>query len=240
MGRNYRYLGKPAPRRDAVDVVTGKAQYLGDLKFPNLLHGKVLRSPHAHAVITRIDKNRAEALPGVMAVVTWQDIPDWRGGTPRNVRVLDRKLRYVGDAVALVAATTERIAEEALNLIDVEYEVLPAVFDIDSALKPDAPLLYEDLKSNILPGGTPIYGPKCLKGVVHGDVDKGFAEADVVTEGTFGYENIPNAIPPEPVGAVAVWEPPNRATVWGTSQAPYLDKVTLYHVFNRQIEIRSI
>jgi len=240
MSRNYRYLGKAAPRRDAVEIVTGRAQYLGDKKFPNLIHGKVLRSPHAHANIKKIDKSRALALPGVMAVVTWEDIPDWRGGTPRNVRVLDKKVRYVGDAVALVAATTEQIAEEALRLIEVEYEILPAVFDIDSALMPDAPLLYEELKSNILPGGTPIYGPKCLQGVVHGDVNKGFAEADVVTEGAFGYENIPNAIPPEPVGAVAVFEPPNRATIWGTSQAPYLDKVTLYHVFNRQFEIRSI
>lgn len=240
MGEKYRYIGKPMLRRDAGEIVTGSAQYLDDLRFPNLLHGKVLRSPHAHAAIKKIDKSRAEALPGVMAVVTWEDIPDWRGGTPRNVRVLDKKVRFVGDAVALVAATTEQIAEQALSLIEVEYEVLPAVFDIDSALKPDAPLLYEELESNILPGGTPIYGPNCLKGVVHGNVDQGFAEADVVTEGTFGYENIPNAIPPESVGAIAVFEPPNKATIWGTSQAPYMDKVTLFHVFNRQFEIRSI
>jgi xanthine dehydrogenase molybdenum-binding subunit len=240
MGQNYRYIGKSMPRRDAAEIVTGAARYLDDLKFQNLLYGKVLRSPHAHANIRKIDKSRAEALPGVVAVVTWEDIPDWRGGTPRIVRVLDKKVRYVGDAVALVAATTEQIAEQALGLIDVEYEVLPAVFDIDSALRPEAPLLYEDLGSNILPGGTIIYGPNCLKGVVHGDVDRGFADADVVTEGTFGYENIPNAAPPESVGAVAIFEPPNRATVWGTSQAPYLDKVTLFHVFNRQLEIRSI
>ncbi len=240
MGENYRWIGKKMPRRDAAEVVTGTAKYLDDLKFQNLLYGKVLRSPHAHANIKRIDKSKAQALPGVAAVVTWEDIPDWKGGTPRMVRVLDNKVRYVGDAVALVAATTEQIAEEALKLIDVEYEVLSAVFDIDSALKPDAPLLYEELGSNILPGGTIIYGPNCLKGVVRGDVDKGFAEADVITEGTFGYENTPNAAPPECVGAVAVWEPPNNATIWGTSQAPYLDKVTLFHVFNRQVEIRSI
>ena len=79
------------------------------------------------------------ALPGVKAVLTWEDIPDYRGGTPRNVRVLDKKVRYVGDVVALVAATTEEIAEEAIALIDVEYEVLPAVFDMDSALTPGAP-----------------------------------------------------------------------------------------------------
>lgn len=139
MGENYRWIGKSMPRRDASDIVTGNAKYLDDLKFQNLLHGKVLRSPHAHANILKIDKSKAEALPGVAAVVTWEDIPDWKGGTPRMVRVLDKKVRYVGDAVALVAATTEQIAEEALKLIDVEYEVLPAVFDIDSALEPEFP-----------------------------------------------------------------------------------------------------
>jgi len=104
----------------------------------------------------------------VKAVVSWQDIPDWKGGTPRNVRVLDKKVRFVGDVVALVAAVSEQIAEEAISLIEVEYEVLPAVFDIDSALKENAPLLYEEFKSNIVPAGTPIYGPNCLKGVQMG------------------------------------------------------------------------
>ncbi|MEJ2108615.1 MAG: xanthine dehydrogenase family protein molybdopterin-binding subunit, partial [Acidobacteriota bacterium] len=180
MGKEYRYIGKTIRRRDGEDIVTGSAQFLDDLQFRNLLHGRVLRSPHAHARIKGIDKSRAEALPGVRAVLTWEDIPDWRGGTPRNVRILDSKVRYVGDAVALVAATSERIAEEALHLIEVDYEVLPAVFDIDSALKPDAPRLYDELQRNILPGGTPIYGPKCLQGLSHGDIEKGFAEADVV------------------------------------------------------------
>ena len=240
MGADYKYIGKTVARRDAADIVTGAVQYTDDLKFQNLLCGKVLRSPYAHAVIKGIDKSKAEALPGVKAVLTWEDIPDFRGGTPRNVRVLDKKVRYVGDAVALVAAVTEEIAEEALDLISVEYEVLPAVFDIDSALKPGAPAVYDEYPDNILPGGTIIYGENCLKGVVRGDVDKGFAEADVITEGTFGYENIPNALPPESVGAVAMFEQPNKVTLWGTTQAPYLDKVTLFHVFNRQFEIRTI
>lgn len=240
MADTYRYIGKPIPRRDAVDIVTGAAEYMDDRKFPGLLCGKVLRSPYAHARINKIDKSKAEALPGVRAVLTWQDIPDFRGGTPRNVRILDSKVRCVGDAVALIAATTEEIAEEALDLIDVEYEVLPAVFDIDSALKPGAPAVYEEYPDNILPGGTIIYGPNCLKGVVRGDVEKGFAEAEVIAEGTFGYENIPNALPPESVGAVAHWKDPDKVTVWGTSQAPYMDKVTLFHVFNRKVDIRSI
>lgn len=240
MGENYRYIGKTRPRRDAADIVTGATQYTDDLKFQNLLYGKVLRSPYAHAVIKKIDKSKAQALPGVKAVLTWEDIPDFRGGTPRNVRVLDKKVRYVGDAVALVAAVTEEIAEEALDLIDVEYEVLPAVFDIDAALKPGASAVYDEYPDNILPGGTIIYGENCLKGVVRGDVDKGFAEADVITEGTFGYENIPNALPPEAVGAVATFEQPNKVTLWPSTQAPYLDKVTLFHVFNRQFDIRVI
>ena len=240
MGNEFRYIGKAMPRRDGVQIVTGTAQFLDDLKFPNMLYGKVLRSAHAHALIKKIDKSKAEALPGVKAVVTWEDIPDWRGGTPRNVRVLDKKVRYVGDAVALVAATSEQIAEEAVSLIDVEYEILPAVFDIDSALAPDAPKLYEEYKGNIVPEGTPIYGPNCLTGVVRGDAEKGFAEAEIIAEGTFGYENIPSALPPESIGAIAIWEPPDRAIIYSTSQAPYMDKVTLFHVFNRQVEIRSI
>jgi CO/xanthine dehydrogenase Mo-binding subunit len=240
MTDNYRYIGKQIPRRDAVEMVTGTAPFFDDLKFPNLLYGKVLRSPYAHANIRKIDKSKALALPGVKAVVTWEDIPDWKGGTPRIVRVLDKKVRHVGDVVALVAATTEQIAEEALGLIAVDYEVLPAVFDIDAALKPDAPLLYEELGSNVLPGGTPIYGPKCLQGITRGDVAQGFAEADVIVEDTFGYENAPNALPPESIGALAIWEPPNKATLYATSQAPYMDKVSLFHVFNREIDVRSI
>ncbi len=240
MGDNYRYIGRAVQRRDAVDIVTGAAQFIDDLRFQNLLHGKVLRSPYAHARIKSIDRSRAKALPGVKAVLTWEDIPDWMGGTPRNVRVLDKKVRYVGDAVALVAASTPEIAQEALKLIDVEYEVLPAVLDIDSALKPGAPLVHDDCPNNIIPGGAIIFGPECLKGVVKGDVEKGFQEADVIAEGEFGYENIPSALPPESVGAVALWEEPNKVTIWSASQAPYMDKVTLFHVFDRQVEIRSI
>ena len=130
MPNDYRYIGHQRQRRDATGIVTGTVPFMDDLKFPNLLYGKVLRSPHAHANIKKIDKSRALALPGVKAVVTWEDIPDWRGGTPRLVRVLDNKVRYVGDAVALVAAASEQIAEEALRRLYVEYELLPAVVDM--------------------------------------------------------------------------------------------------------------
>jgi CO/xanthine dehydrogenase Mo-binding subunit len=234
----YRYIGKPTPRKDAVEIVTGATKYLNDIKFPNLLYGKVLRSPHAHAFIKGIDKAEAEKLKGVKAVLTWQDIPDWKGGTPRLTRVLDRKVRYVGDAVALVAATSEDIAEEALRLIHVDYEILPAVFDVEEALKPGAPQLYNEFAENIVTPGAPILGPKSLTEIVMGDVEKGFQEADVITEGVFGYENIPNPIPPEPPGAVALWEEPDKATLWVANQFPGLDKVALFHIFGRKVQVR--
>jgi xanthine dehydrogenase molybdenum-binding subunit len=140
----YRYIGKVTPRRDATDIVTGRTKFLDDFKFPDLLHGKVLRSPHPHAIVKRINKTKAESLKGVRAILTWEDIPGWKGGMPGFTRVLDKKVRFVGDAVALVAAETEDIAKEALGLIKVDYEVLTAVFDVEEALKPGAPQLYDE------------------------------------------------------------------------------------------------
>ncbi|MGB9887057.1 MAG: xanthine dehydrogenase family protein molybdopterin-binding subunit [Moorellales bacterium] len=241
MADSYRFIGRASPRRDAVEVVTGKVGYLNDLELPGMLYGRVLRSPHPHAVIKRIDKSRALELEGVEAVVTHEDVPPtWRGGTPRVTRVLDQKVRFVGDAVALVAATTEEIARQALDLIEVEYELLPAVFDIDQALKPDAPQLYSEFAGNVVTPGMPFFGPKSLKELVMGDVDKGFAEADVVVEGTASYEGLPNPLPAEPPGVIALWEEPNRATLWLSTQFPYQDKIILYHALNREVEVRTI
>ncbi len=240
MADKYRYIGKATPRRDASEIVAGKTKYLNDIKLPDMLYGKVLRSPHAHARIKKIDKKKALAYPGVRAVVTWEGAPDWKGGTPRYTRILDQKVRYVGDAVALVAATTEEIAKEALGLIDVEYEVLPAVYDVEEALKSGAPQLYEEFPGNVVTPGMPFFGPKSLKEVVMGDVEKGFGDADVITEGTFGYENIPNPIPPEPPGVIALWEEPNRLTLWVSNQASYMDKITLFHVTDRKVDVRTI
>jgi xanthine dehydrogenase molybdenum-binding subunit len=146
----------------------------------------------------------------------------------------------VGDAVALVAATSEMTASEAAGLIDVDYEVLPAVFDVEEALKPGAPQLYDQHPGNVAPPGCPFFGPKNLKEVVMGDVEEGFKEADVVGEGTFSYENIPNPLPPEPPGAIALWEEPNRVTLWVSNQASYMDKITLHHVFDRKVEVRTL
>ncbi|MBU5613840.1 xanthine dehydrogenase family protein molybdopterin-binding subunit [Geomonas azotofigens] len=240
MAKEYRYIGKKVPRRDAVDIVTGAVNYLDDLRMAKLLYGKVLRSPHPHALIKNIDKSRAEKLEGVKAVLTWEDVPDWRGGTPGMTRILDRKVRFVGDAVALVAATTEEIALAALRLIDVEYEVLPAVLDIEEAIKPGAPLVYDEFEGNIVPPEFPLFGPGCLTGVSMGDVAQGFDEADVVVEGTCGYQNLPNAIPPEPPGVIALWEEPQRVTIWASTQAPAVDRMILAGVIGWEVDLKVL
>ncbi len=235
----YRYVGKAVPRKDAIDIVTGGVRFLNDMDLPSMLYGKVLRSPHAHALIKRINKSQAEELPGVQAILTWEDIPDWKGGTPPNTRVLDRKLRFVGDAVALVAAKDERTAIESLRLIDVEYEILPAVFNMEEALKPGSPQLYDEYPGNAVTPGVPYFGPRSLKELIMGDTKKGFEEADIVEEGTFGYENLPNPIPPEPPGAIALWEDPNKITLWVSDQASYRHKVYLNRFLGKDLEIRT-
>ena len=238
MTDKYRFVGAAMPRRDAADIVTGGARYLNDITLPDMLFGKVLRSPYPHALIKKVNKSHAEKLPGVKAILGWEDVPDWKGGTPRYTRVLDRKVRYVGDAVALVAATSEQAASDALSLIKVEYEVLPAVLDMEDALKPGAPQLYAEFPGNVVTPGMPFFGPKCLKAVAMGDVEQGFREADVITEGTFSYDNIPNPIPPEPPGVIALWEEPNKATLWVSNQSPGMDKITLTHVMERKVSVR--
>lgn len=240
MAAGYRHIGKATERADARDVVTGNALYLTDLEFPRMLHGRVLRSLHAHARIVGIDVSAARALPGVEAVLTHADVPDWRVGTPRVVRVLDSTVRFVGDSVALVAATDEETAERALALIEVEYQPLPAVLTMDEALAPGAPEIFPEAPGNVVSPGSPWFGPECLTGVRMGDVARGFAEADTVVEGVCGYENIPNPLPPEPPGVIASWEEPNKATVWVSGQAPYQDKVVLHYAFGRQVDVRTI
>ncbi|OPY62506.1 MAG: 4-hydroxybenzoyl-CoA reductase subunit alpha [Syntrophorhabdaceae bacterium PtaU1.Bin034] len=240
MANTYRFIGKTTPRMDGVDIVTGKSKFLDDLKVHDLLYGRPLRSPHAHALIKSIDKTKALTLPGVKAVLTWKDVPDWRGGTPRSTPILGRKVRYVGDVVALVAATSPAVAEKALGLINVEYEALPAVMDPEEALKPGAPQLYDESPGNIAKPGVGMFGPKALQEIIMGDVAKGFQEADVITEGTFAYENMPNPMPPEPPGAIALWTDPNLLTLWVSNQSPYMDSVILHHVMGRKVKVRTI
>ncbi|MBW2411637.1 MAG: xanthine dehydrogenase family protein molybdopterin-binding subunit, partial [Deltaproteobacteria bacterium] len=219
--KEYRYIGKAFPRKDAVGIVTGKAQYIDDLELPRMLHGKVLRSPYPHARIKQIDTASAEKSRGVKAVLTHKNVPRWMTGTPRHVRVLDEKVRFVGDAVALVAAETEAQARDALALIEVTYEALPAVYDVEDALKADAPQLYDDFPGNLLPLDVAVFGPNTLSAIELGDVEKGFADSDFISEGTFSYENIPNPLPIESPGVIAEWSEPNHLTVWSATQCVY-------------------
>ncbi|MGD8387248.1 MAG: xanthine dehydrogenase family protein molybdopterin-binding subunit [Desulfobacteraceae bacterium] len=218
MSTDYRFIGKKTPRRDALDIVTGKARYIDDIQQPGMLYGKVLRSPYPHANIVHIQTDRAMALPGVRAVLTHKDVPEWKTGMPRHLGVLNRRLRHVGDAVALVAAETEEQACEALDWIEVEYEKLPAVYDVEEAMNPDAPQLHDDFPGNRVPP-FPAFGPKTIDKVVMGDVEEGFRSADFVNEGTVKYENIANPLPIEPPGVIAQWEDENRLTVWSGTQS---------------------
>ncbi len=225
MANEYRYIGKNIPRKDAVDIVTGKATFLDDFKPAGMLYGKALRSPHPHALISHIDVSKAKQLPGVKAVLTYEDVPsDWMTGLPNHRRVLDRKVRYVGDGVALVAATTPEIAEEALKLIKVEYEVLQPVYDVDEAVKPGAPQLYEQFPGNEFTPGCPFFGPIIFKKVQRGDIEQGFKEADFIAEGTLGYEKFPFPSPPEAPGVIARWDTPTDVTMWATTQGPSMLK----------------
>ncbi len=221
--KDYRYIGKVLPRKDAREIVTGRAEYIDDIKLPKMLHGKVLRSPYPHALIKDIDTSLAEAYPGVRAVLTCKNAPEWVVGDPPQRPFLTNKVRFVGEAVALVAAETVEIAEEALDLIDVIYEQLAAVYDPVEAMKPDAPQLYDQFPYNVLPRDCYIFGPKTLHEVVMGDVEAGFKEADFIAEGTCYYENIANPLPSEPPGAIASWEGPNQVTLWmGTQMIPII------------------
>ncbi|MBS4026967.1 MAG: xanthine dehydrogenase family protein molybdopterin-binding subunit [Clostridia bacterium] len=239
MNRDYQFIGKETPRKDAGELVRGKAKFIDDLKMPGMLHAKILRSPHPHAIIKEIDVKRAKEYPGVKAVLTYKDAPDWKSGLPRHVGVLDQKVRYVGDAVALVAAETEAAALDAMELIEVQYELLKAVFDVEEAIKPDAPQLYSQFPGNSFPLACPWMGENSLQGVFMGDVEKGFAASDIIVEGSCSYDHIPNPLPLEPPGVIVNWEGSEDLTVWSSTQSPYLLKLILQYTMGR-INVRSI
>ena len=153
MSENYKVIGKSVPKNDGRVKVTGQAKYTGDMKFPNMLVGKILTSPYAHAKILNIDTSEAEKLPGVKAIITHEDVPDTKYGISparwdENIFCID-KVRFVGDKVAAVAAVDEETVYKALKLIKVEYEELPAVFDPVEALQEGAPELHEEFPGNV-------------------------------------------------------------------------------------------
>jgi CO/xanthine dehydrogenase Mo-binding subunit len=230
----FNVVGKRPIRHDGVDKVTGKAQYGADIQLPGRLHGKVLRSPHAHANIRSIDTSKAEAHPGVLAVVTSKDlahVPDRLTEVGEDaflsLRYLSNnvlagdKVLYKGHAVAAIAAESAHIAEEALALIVVDYELLPVVTNGEEAMKPDAPLLHEHLTTasfdDRLPERTNIAGYQQL---TLGDIEQGFKEADITVEREFRTKTVHQGYI-EPQSATGWWTQDGRLTLWCSSQNPF-------------------
>ncbi len=207
-------VGRPLSRPDARAKATGEATFAADLYFEGMLHAKVLRSRYPHARLLRVDTSRAKALPGVAAVLTAEDVPGAKNhGLVRPdwpVLAYD-KVRYVGDAIALVAAETEEIAEQALELIQVEYEPLPVVTSPQMALAPYAPLVHDS--GNLL---------KHIQ-VRKGDAEKGFAEADVIVEREYRTPSLDHVFL-EPEAGVATMDEEGRITVYVGSQIPFDDR----------------
>ena len=220
----YEYIGKSPVRLDARSKVTGRAIFIEDMQIKGMLYGKVLRSHYPHARIIRIDTSRAEALPGVKGVVTGRDIPYLHGESLCDEPFLAiGKVRYAGEGVAAVAAVDEATAEKALQLIDVAYEELPAVFDPEASAAPGAPLIHEDLGTyKHAPGINPTAGSNICNNFQHrqGDVEKGFAESDHIFEDTIR-SGMQQHCSIEPHGAICLIDDENRMTLWANNDSPY-------------------
>ena len=188
--KEFRLVGTRPDRPDGLDKVTGRARYGADISAPGMLWAAVVRSPHAHARIVKIDTSKAEALAGVKAVITRADFPTGLTGEDWNLQentMAGEVALYDGHAVAAVAATSQFIAQDAARLIEVEYEVLPHVIDVDDAIKPDAPAIRPGAADASVPEGMP---PNVVRYMEfgHGDLDAGFADADLVKEGSYKTE----------------------------------------------------
>jgi CO/xanthine dehydrogenase Mo-binding subunit len=228
-------IGQRVPKFEGVEKVTGKAQYGADLSRPGMLWGKLLPSPHAHAIIKRIDTSRARAIPGVFAVITGADLPqivaEISQTTPapeefdvpsRGKQILAwKKVVFHGQPVAAVAALTPSLAEEALAAIDVEYEVLKPVVDVLEAMQPDAPLIHDNVFTETFAGKAQTPSNVCkLTELSRGDVDQGFAEADVVVEETFRTAMVHQGYI-EPQATLAEYGPDGRFTIWTSTQGQF-------------------
>ncbi len=213
MTDQHAVIGKSVPKIDGRAKATGRAKYTGDLAFPNMLYGKILTSPHAHARILHIDTTEAERLPGVKAVVTHRDVPSKKYGISparfdENIFCID-KVRFVGDKVAAVAAIDEETVYKALRLIKVDYEVLPAVLDPREALAEGAPLVHDEYPGNI---NTEIHQH-------FGNVDEAFAQAHYVRTDTYAGQRTYQC-PIEPHSAISLWED-GKLTVYASTQSPH-------------------
>src|SRR5258705_7822222 len=234
-GTNGKHVvGTRTIRRDGVDKVTGRARFGADFNLPGQLIGRVLRSPHAHARIVSIDTSKAAALPGVKAIITRDDFGDQPSefipagemmmnykDVVRNVMAREKAL-YEGHAVAAVAATSTAIARRALKLIEVKYEVLPHVIDVVEAMRPDAPLLHDDLYTvRVEPKPEkPSNIAKRIE-IKQGDVEAGFKLADVIIEREFKTAPVHQGYI-EPHAALATVNEDGSTELWTTTQGHYI------------------
>jgi CO/xanthine dehydrogenase Mo-binding subunit len=218
--RQLKYVGHNVARVDGVDKVTGMAKFVGDITVPGMLDGKILRSTYPHARIRAIDSAQAEALPGVVAVLTAADIADLNPIYNGRPVIAMNKVRYVGEPVAAVAAVDLATADEALGLIQVDYEELPAVTGIEAAIQKDAPLVHEDKGGNI---GT-------HEQVLRGDVDQGFAESDEIVEDVFTFPMVYHYAM-EPHSVIAHYDVNDEITVWSSAQHPFQVRGDISRVF---------
>jgi xanthine dehydrogenase molybdenum-binding subunit len=230
---SYKVIGKNPLRHDGTDKVTGRAQYGADIRLPGMLYGAMLRSPHAHARMLSIDTSKAEAYPGVRAVVTANDLPHVESkiaelgeGTinlrhqSNNILAKDKVL-YFGHAVAAVAAINPHVAEEAISLIDVKYEVLPPVLDVRKAMQSDSAILLDDMRTDELgkkgdvPSNVAAHNQEQV-----GDIEKGFQDASVIVEREF-FTSMVHQGYIEPQNATAQYNPDGQITIWCSTQGAF-------------------
>jgi CO/xanthine dehydrogenase Mo-binding subunit len=214
MAREFKVVGKKVERVDAFERLTGEAKYASDVYLPGMLYVKVLRSPHAHAKVVKIDTARAQALQGVKAVLTAADVPDFaihsRQTAPLAVMpVLARTARYVGDEILAVAAVDEETAENALELIKIDYEILPFVLDAEEATKPNAPKIYAEGNVIVEKADT----------IIRGNIEEGFKQADVILEEKYQTHMIQH-VTLEPRVTVAAWNG-KKLTIWDSGKGPF-------------------
>jgi CO/xanthine dehydrogenase Mo-binding subunit len=227
--RSLKFIGQSVPRVDGIEKVTGRAKFTGDLMMPGMLHGRILRSSYPHARVLHIDTSRAETLPGVVAVLTAADISDTDAIYNGRPVVALQKVRYVGEPVAAAAAQDLETAEEALSLIRVDYEELPAAVGLDAALRKGAPLIHEELGNNIC----------SHEHVEKGNVEQGFSVSDEIFEDTFTFPMVYHyALEPHSVIADFSDE---GVTVWSSAQHPFQVRGDIAKVFGlHPTEVRMV
>lgn len=227
--QTWQTVGKPEKKVDAIKLVQGKPAFAADMDMRGMLYAKVLRSPHAHAKIKRIDASKALALKGVVCVLTWKDLPRVVYSTagqsdpipgPLDSFSLDNKVRFVGDRVAFVAAETAEIAEQALALIDVEYEILPAILDSRESMKPEAVKIHDEPEYVNFADSNPDKNLAAHIRIDIGDVNKGFAEADEIFEAEYEVPKVQQAHI-EPHVCVTYWDEDDRLVIRTSTQVPF-------------------